>query len=62
MGFQHVTELERRRRANPRHRGQSGPKAYLLANPDVAESGMDPLVHLRKHGLKEAGISSILIF
>jgi hypothetical protein len=30
------------------------PEAYLNANPDVAESGLDPLVHLVRHGLGEA--------
>lgn len=29
------------------------PKAYLLANPDVAARGVDPLLHLRNHGLRE---------
>ncbi|MES1202004.1 MAG: phytanoyl-CoA dioxygenase family protein [Pseudomonadota bacterium] len=29
------------------------PKLYLLANPDVAAAGVDPLEHYRKHGMAE---------
>ncbi len=29
------------------------PAAYLIANPDVAVSGMNPLVHHHLHGRKE---------
>jgi hypothetical protein len=28
-------------------------KAYLEANPDVAEAGMDPLRHYLNHGIDE---------
>lgn len=40
---------------NPKTKEQEffDPKAYLAANPDVADAGVDPLNHYLKHGLNE---------